>query len=297
MRLLFFLMVFLTTAHAKPLVVTTFSIVEDIVHEIGQDKIEVKTLVGPNQDSHVYQPRPQDGKDLSQADLVVVNGLGFEGWLDRLIDASGFHGKILVATKGIHPLTYQVHGSNFVDPHAWHSLQNGRIYVDNIVRGLSELLPQDASFFKTRGDAYKKSLTDLEKKMQEKFKVIPKGARKIITNHNAFDYLGREFGLTFISPQGLRTEAQPSAKALARLINQIRQENIQAIFIENISNPRLIEQISEETQVQIGGLLYSDALSSKGEAGDTYLKMMTFNLDALHKSLEKKKSKAKASHD
>ncbi len=287
MRVFLILLIFSTPSFAKPLVIATFSILGDMVHEIGQDKVDVKNLVGPNQDSHVFEPRPQNAKELAHADLVVVNGLGFEGWLDRLIEASGFHGKILVATSGIEPLFHTVNGKTFADPHAWHSLTNARIYVDNIVKELSDLLPKEASFFKARGEAYKAALNNLENETHQKLIMVPLEKRKVITNHDAFRYLGREFNVTFYSPLGISTESEPSAKSVVLLINKIREEKIHAIFVENISNPRLLEQIASETGVHIGGILYSDALSSPGSEADTYLKMMAFNLSSLVKAVEK----------
>lgn len=289
MRFFFLLFMLTTSCYAKPLVVATFSILGDMVHEIGGDKIELRTLVGPNQDSHVYEPRPEDAKQLGRADLVVINGLGFEGWLDRLIEASGFHGKMLVATTHVYPLMYSHQGVLTPDPHAWHSLKNARIYVDNIVKGLSELLPEEASYFKSQGEACKKLLQTLQSETRKSLAVIPLQKRKVITGHEAFGYLGREFGITFSSPMGISTESEPSAKAVAALIRQIQKEGIQAIFIENIANPRLMNQIASETGVKIDGVLYSDALSLPGSEADTYLKMMQFNLSSLLEALGKNK--------
>jgi zinc/manganese transport system substrate-binding protein len=285
MRTFLFLLLFSLPSFAKPLIVTSFSILGDMVHEIGQDKVDVKTLVGPNQDSHIFEPRPQDAKELGRADLVVVNGLGFEGWIDRLIDASGFKGTVLVATTGVRPLRSTLQGHTFIDPHAWHSLKNAAIYVDNIVNGLSTLMPEDAGFFKARGKAYKASLQALEKEVSQKLASIPVEKRKVMTGHAAFGYLGRDFDIAFCSPVGMSTEAEPSAKTVAALIHKVREDNIQAVFIENISNPRLIEQIAKETGTHVGGVLYSDALSSPGTDADTYLKMMRFNLSSLIKGM------------
>lgn len=285
MRFFLFFLMLSTPCLAKPLVVATFSILGDMVHEIGQDKIEVKNLVGPNQDSHVFEPRPQNAKDLGQADMLVINGLGFEGWMDRLVEASGFHGTILVATNGITPLTYTHHGKTTSDPHAWHSLKNAQVYVDNIVKGLSELVPEEASFFKSQGETYKKAMENLEKEIHQHLASIPLDKRKVITNHSAFAYLGREFDIQFFSPLGISTESEPSAKSVVILIQKIKKEKVQAIFVENISNRRLLDQISNETGVQIGGTLYSDALSLPGTTGDTYLKMMAFNLSSLERVL------------
>ncbi len=288
MRIFLILLILSTPSFAKPLVITSFSILGDIVHEIGQDKVEVKNLVGPDQDSHVFEPRPQNAKELARADLVVVNGLGFEGWLDRLIEASGFRGKILVATIGIQPLAHMVNGKTMVDPHAWHSLKNAKVYVDNIVKGLTNLLPEEASFFKARGEVYSKALETLEQEMSQKIAEIPPENRKVITNHDAFGYLGKDFNITFFAPLGISTESEPSAKAIAALIKKIREKKIQAIFVENISNPRLLEQISSETGTHIGGVLYSDALSPAGKEADTYFKMMSFNLSSLIRAMGKK---------
>lgn len=285
MRVLLILLLFTNVLQAKPMVVATFSVLGNMVQEIGQDKIDLKTLVGPDQDTHVYEPRPGDAKNLSKADLVVVNGLGFEGWLNRLIEASGFQGKIITVTQGISPLMFDMPGRSIPDPHAWHSLQNAQIYVDNIVKGLSDLLPEEAAFFQERGAAYKASLKALEEEIQEELAPVPLGKRKVVTAHEAFDYMGREFGITFLAPLGVSTDAEPSAKAIANLIRLIRKEDMKSIFVENISNPRLIEQIARETGVKAGGVLYSDALSPPGTPGDTYLKMMSHNLSTLSRSM------------
>lgn len=287
-RLVFLLMILALPAWSKPLVVASFSILGDMVHEIGRDKIDLKVLVGPNQDSHIFEPRPQHAKDLSRADLVVVNGLGFEGWMDRLIKASGFKGSVLVATQGVSPLTQGEEGMERLDPHAWHSLKNALIYVDNIVDGLSKLVPEEAAFFKAQGKAYKKRLQELEKKTGKALAALSSDERKVLTNHDAFEYLGHQFNIMFFSPLGMSTDAEPSAKVVADLIQRIKKDDIQAVFIENISNPRLVEQIAEETGTHVGGVLYSDALDVSGSEADTYLKMMEFNLDALVRALHKK---------
>jgi zinc/manganese transport system substrate-binding protein len=275
------LIVLATPAVAKPFVITSFSILGDMVHVIAGDKVHVKNLVGPNQDSHIYEPRPRDAKDLGRADMVVINGLGFEGWIERLINASGFRGKRCVATVGIKPLQKMIRGKIYTDPHSWLSLKESQLYIDNIVTCLSTLMPEEASYFKGRGDTYKKSLKSLELETTKQLESVPVDQRRVITNHAAFSYLGRDFGIAFYSAQGMSTEAEPSAKAVAALIRQIKKDKIKAIFIENISNPRLMQGIAHETGSKIGGILYSDALSAPGTEADTYLKMMTFNLSSL----------------
>ncbi len=289
MRLIYALIFLLISPSvlAKPMVVTTFSILENMVHEIAHDKVEVRTLVGPNQDPHVFEPRPQNAKDLSMADLVFINGLGFEGWLNRLIEASGYKGKVVTATEGVNLLMIQEDGVGQVDPHAWHSLDNALIYVDNIVKGLSDLSPQDAGYFKKRGEVFKTKIRALKKDVQKSLEELDPSKKKVITNHDAFGYLGREFNITFFSPLGITTEAEPSAKSVAKLIEKIRREKINAVFVENVSNPRLLTQISEETGTHIGGVLYSDALSNPGTEADTYLKMMEFNLMSLYEAIKR----------
>ena len=298
-RFFLFFFLFATPVFAKPLVVTSFSILGDMVQEIGGDKVEVRDLVERNQDPHVFEPRPQHAKNLARADLVVINGLGFEGWLDRLIEASGFKGEPLVATKGIAPLRHTHHHTHHehtvFDPHAWHSLKNASIYIDNIVEGLSRLLPQEAAFFKARAEAYKKELEAIEIQTYQELDKLPVESKKVLTNHEAFGYLGHDFQITFYSPLGISTESEPSAKAVATLINRIKKDRIQAVFVENISNSRLINRIAEETGTHIGGILYSDALDIPGTQADTYLKMMRFNLNSLVKAI-KVKSKNEVPH-
>ena len=191
-------------------------------------------------------------------------------------------------TTGITPLIRTINGKEFTDPHAWHSLKNAQVYVDNIVKGLSALLPEEAPFFKARGNAYKMVLKTLEEETRQRLAHSPLENRKVITNHDAFSYLGRDFDVTFFSPLGISTDSEPSAKAVVALIQRIKREKIGAIFVENISNTRLLEQISRETGTHIGGVLYSDALSLPGTEADTYLKMMRFNLASLVKAFEKK---------
>lgn len=283
---LFFLLLISPAAWGKPLVVTSFSILADMVHQIGQDKIEVATLVGPNQDAHVFEPRPQHVKLLEKADLLITNGLGFENWLDRLIRASGFKGTLAIATKGVEPLHYTEHGHTIPDPHAWHSLKNALLYVDNVVDALSRLIPEEKAFFEAKGKAYKAELELLRKEIDQKLASVPLEQRKVLTNHDAFEYLGRDFHISFYSPLGMSTEAEASAKAIVTLIHKIREEGINAVFVENILNPRLIEQIARETGSHIAGSLYSDALDVPDTSADTYLSMMRSNLHALADALK-----------
>ncbi len=272
-------------------VIASFSILGDMTKNVGGDRVAVTSMVGPNGDAHVYEPTPADAKALSQADLVIINGLGMEGWMERLIKTSGYKGPVVVATKGIKPLEasaeeehekpgakHEHKHEHKIDPHAWQNLANGQIYVDNIAAGLSQVDPAGASVYKASAAAYKAKLADLDKWVKTEFSTIPKPKRRIITSHDAFGYLGAAYGITILSPMGVSTESEPSAGGVAKLIQQIRKEKIKAVFIENVSDPRLVEQISKESGVKLGGELYSDALSKPEGPAPTYIDMFKNNV-------------------
>ncbi|MBP8221515.1 MAG: metal ABC transporter substrate-binding protein [Aeromonadaceae bacterium] len=290
-------------ALAKVPVTATFSILGDLVQQVGGDQVSVSTLVGPNGDAHVYQPTPQDIRTLAQSKLLVSNGLSFEGWLERLDTASGFKGVKVVASQGIQPHQmaeeeghehaaheheaegHHHHGS--LDPHAWNDPANVLLYVDNIARGLSQVDPEHASLYQQNAARYKAQLQKLDADYRARFAKLPAERRRAITSHDAFGYLAQAYHLTLIGAQGLSTEAEPSAAMIAGLIRQIRDEKIPALFIENISNPNLIQQIERETDARVGGELYSDALSPAGGEAATYLAMLEHNLSTLLAALEK----------
>lgn len=280
-------------AHAQPdnlpTVVVSFSILGDLVAEVGGERIDLQVLVGPDQDAHMYQPRPADTAQIRSANLVVVNGLGFEGWVDRLIQASGYNGETIVATKGISDVLLEDdhHG---VDPHTWQSPVLVRRYIENIVAGLTAMDPGGVAVYQQNAAAFLQQLDSLHQQIMAAVERIPALQRVVVTSHDAFGYFGQAYGLKFIAPQGMSTDSEASARDVAALIDQIRQEQIPAVFVENISDPRLLEQISRETNARIGGTLYSDALSEpEGEAG-TYLAMLLHNsmtlLDALAPEVE-----------
>lgn len=270
---------------AKIPVVASFSILGDFVRQIGGDKVEVATLVGPNGDAHVYQPTPADAKAIGDAKLIVVNGLHLEGWIDRLVQSSRPKAPILVATKGIKPRQGEEDGQVAVDPHAWQSVANARIYVANIRDGLIAIDPADSDYFGARAQNYLAQLDETDKKVRATVAEIPKDARKIITTHDAFGYFGAAYGFRFIAPQGISTESEPSAKDVAALILQIRREKAPAVFLENISDPRLMERIAKESGAKIGGDLFSDALSPPDGPAATYIDMMAHNVLELRKAL------------
>ncbi len=290
----------ITHAEQKLPVVASFSILADMVREVGGDLVEVTSLVGPNADAHGFEPTPSDAKRLAQAKLVVVNGLNFEGWTNRLIKSSGYKGEVVTASKGVKtiPLPSRSkkdntshghnHGHNHgdIDPHAWQSLDNAKIYVKNISAGLLRALPAQSEQIKAREQAYLKRLNEMNEKARVAFATIPTEKRRAITSHDAFGYLARAYGIQFFSPQGWSTDREASAADVARINRQIRDQKITALFVEQSSDSRLLERIAKDTGVKIGGTLYSDALSAPGTEADTYLKMYAYNVDTLVKGLQ-----------
>jgi len=273
-------------AEKKVKVIASFSILGDMVKNVGGERVEVTALVGPNGDAHVYEPTPMTVKAVSAAELVIFNGLGFEGWMDRLIQTSGYQGPVVVATRGIKPREMAQEEEHRPgakhehqdDPHAWQDLSNGLIYVDNIAKGLSSVDAAGASVYQANAAAYKGQLIDLDQWVKAEFAGIPKAKRRMITSHDALGYFGAAYGITILSSMGVSTESEPSAGGIARLIKQIRGEKITAVFIENVTDPRLMEQVAKESGVKLGGELYSDALSKQDGAAPTYIKMFKNNV-------------------
>ncbi|MFT4776133.1 MAG: zinc/manganese transport system substrate-binding protein [Oleispira sp.] len=258
-------------------VVTSFSILEDLVNTLGGEHVVVANLVDRNQDAHTYQPKPSDAVAIAKADLVVFNGLAFEGWITRLIKNSGYKNKQLIASDGVNAIN---HGEE-IDPHAWQSFDNIRVYIQNITHTLITLRPQHKDDFTQRQQQYLNTLNALENSLLKELADIPRNKRIVVTSHDAFGYLEREFDIRFLAPLGLSVEVEASAQDVANVIDQIREQNVKALFVENINSPRLLERIASETNAVIGGRLYSDALSDvEGPAG-TYLKMMKHNVSAL----------------
>lgn len=314
---------------SKP-VVATFSILADMVERVGGDRLAITSLVGRNGDAHVYQPTPDAARAVSEAELLFVNGLSFEGWLDRLIDASDFQGVRVVATEAIEPILagqgrlperegaeedhhghdedhhdhdedhhhdeahhddedhdeneahhdeggHHHHDHGAYDPHAWLSLANAKLYVETIANALSAADPEHAEQYVANQAAYAAEIDTLDSEVREILGAIPEEKRVVVTSHNAFQYFARDYGLTFLAPQGLSTEAEAAAKDVAHLIEQMRERGVQAVFLENISDPRLLEQIARETGATIGGTLYPGALSEISGPAPTYLDLMRHN--------------------
>ena len=258
-------------------VVASFSILGDFVKNVGGDRIDVTTLVGPNGDVHVYDPAPSDARKIAGAKLLVINGLGLEGWLPRLLQSSGGRAPIMTATKGIAPLKV---GSD-ADPHAWQSVANAKIYVTNISDALVAADPADAEVFRANARDYLTKLDALDREVREAVAKIPAARRKVISTHDAFGYFAAAYGIEFVAPLGVSTESEASARDIAGIITEIKRQKIPAVFLENISDPRLIRRISAETGARVGGTLYSDSLT--GEKGDahTYIELVRHNIKAL----------------
>jgi zinc/manganese transport system substrate-binding protein len=265
-------------AQEKIKVVATFSILADFVRNVGGDRVEAASLVGANSDAHVYAPSPADAKTLADAKVVFVNGLGLEGWMTRLVKASGTKAPMIVATKDIKPLKMEEHGHAETDPHAWQSVANAKIYVANIRDGMIAADPAGKSVYEANAKAYLAKLDALETEVKTAIANIPADRRKIISTHDAFGYFGAAYGMQFIAPQGVSTESEASAKDVAKIIRQIKKQKIPAVFIENISDDRLIRRIASETGAKIGGALYSDALSDAKGPVPTYIDMMRNNI-------------------
>ncbi|TWT11432.1 metal ABC transporter solute-binding protein, Zn/Mn family [Reyranella sp. CPCC 100927] len=277
-------------------VVASFSIIGDMVREIGGDRIEVATVVGADQDAHTYQPTPSDAKAVAAAKVLFVNGLGFEGWIDRLARAAPFKGTRVVLTDGIaNPLTLESGGSHgghkhahgASDPHTWQDITNARLYARNIVKGLAAADPANAEAYRQRGADYDRRLGELDAWVKSQIATVPADKRKVITGHEAFRYFARAYGVAFHAPIGVSTDQEPSAQQIAGLIRLMKSTGIKAIFIENMSNPKLVEQIARDAGGVVGPALYSDALSKPGGPADTYEKLFRFNVQALVAGMQK----------
>lgn len=263
-------------------VVASFSILADFVRNVGGDRINLTTLVGADSDVHVYTPAPGDAKRVAEAKLVIVNGLGLEGWLPRLVQSAGSKAQVVTASAGIAPLKL----GSAADPHAWQSVPNARVYVTDIANALATSAPDDAEFFRAQAKAYLEKLETLDREIRDALSKIPAERRKVISTHNAFGYFAAEYGIQFIAPLGVSTETEPSARDIAAIIGQVRAQKIPAVFLENISDDRLIRRIAAETGAKVGGTLISDGLTGEKGPAPTYIDMVRHNIKALTSALD-----------
>ena len=264
-------------------VVASFSILADMVSEIAGEAIEVESIIGPGADAHIYQPSVADAMTVAGADIVFVNGFGFETWASNLISESASDAVVVIATEGITPI--EVDGS--IDPHAWNSLKNGMIYVRNIAAALSDIAPQLADQVNANAELYMQRLEYIDQDIACRVSRLPESSRTVGTSHDAFGYLAADYGLTFLAPKGIDTDAEPTARALAVLIKQLKNVDAAALFAENITSPALINQIAFETGLEVGGRLYSDALSVPGGPANSYVDMLRHNANNILEILER----------
>ena len=262
-------------------VVASFSILGDLVTIVGGDRITVTTLVAADSDAHIFEPKPAHVKSIAQARLLVVNGLGFEPWAAKLAKSAGYQGDTMVATQGVQPLSMTEDGKKSLDPHAWQNPRNVIIYVRNIAAALTKLDPAGAVQFRGHSESYIKELEALDIWATGQFAVVPQAKRKVITSHDAFGYFASHYQITFLAPQGMSTESEPSAKQVAQLIRQIKAEKIKAVFVENMTNAKLLAQLAKDAGVVPGATLYADALSAADKPGASYLQMMRHNITQL----------------
>ncbi|MBR0834567.1 metal ABC transporter substrate-binding protein [Bradyrhizobium manausense] len=263
-------------------VIASFSILGDFVRTVGGDRINLTTLVGPDSDVHVYTPAPGDAKRIADAKLVIVNGLGLEGWLPRLVQSAGSKAQVVTASAGIAPLKL----GSAADPHAWQSVPNAKVYVTDIVNALATADPDDAEFFRTQAKAYLEKLEVLDREVRDAVAKIPPERRKVISTHDAFGYFAAEYGVRFVAPLGVSTETEPSARDIATIIGQIKTQKIPAVFLENINDDRLIRRIAAETGAKVGGTLISDGLTGEKGPAPTYIDMVRHNIKALTSALD-----------
>ena len=296
------------TAHAAPAIqaVASFSILGDMVRQVGGERVQVDVMVGPGADAHVYQPTPTQAKTVAKAQVLFSNGLGFEGWMARLLKSANYKGKHVVATQEADVLAAEdndhdakpgakkaaghdhKHDLGKADPHAWQSVPNAIVYVKNIAKGLCDADVEGCDSYQKNATAYTEQLKALDAEVRAAWGAIPVAQRKVITSHDAFGHYAKAYQVTFLSPQGVSTESEASAKGVAKLVRQIKAENVKALFVETISNPRLIEQIGRETGIKPAGELFSDSLSKPGGPADTYVKMIRHNTTALTGAIQTK---------
>lgn len=285
----FALSAFSVLAQAKPVeAVASFTVIADMVQNVGGERVHVTSLIGPNGDPHVYEPTPADAQALKKADVAFVSGLHLEGWMDRLIKASGYKGEPVVLSNGIKTRSMEEDGQRITDPHAWNSAANAVIYVRNIVAALQKVDPAGASVYQANGERYSAQLQALDSYAREQIKTIPAAQRKVLTSHDAFGYFGDAYGVTFLSPLGFSTESEASAADVGKLIRQIKAEHVSAYFFENSGDPRLVKQIADASGAKPGGELYVEALSPADGPAASYVQMFRYNVDQLVKAMRGK---------
>lgn len=277
-------------------VVASFTILGDMLAQIGGNRIDIRVIAGPDANPHGFQPRPSDVQAIGGARLVVRNGLGFDPWFDRLVRAAGYNGPVATATDGITPramvhshaghghdgagrrTSHRAEAANIPDPHCWQDLRLAQVYVRNLAEVLVAADPAGTDTYRRNGAAYIARLGTLDTWTRGQIGTVPEARRKVVTSHDAFGYFGRAYGVVFLAPQGISTETEPSALAVAALIRQIRAEQITAVFVENMANPATLRRLAQEAGATVRGRIFADSLSPPGGPAATFEAMMRYNV-------------------
>jgi zinc/manganese transport system substrate-binding protein len=274
----------------RPTVVATFSVLADMVANVAGDHVDLISIVGPDGDTELYKPTLADGRTVAGARIVFMNDLNdeFEPWLEPLLKQAGFSGTKVVASRGAMTITaeeeHPISGKEaapVIDPHAWMDPKNGIIYVRNIAQALARVDPTNAAGYRARAAAYTEELQELDAWMRTEMVAIPAAKRRVISSHDLLEYLAKAYGITLISIFGWTNKSEPSAAEVSRLARQIAQEHVRALFLDNITDPRIMQRVAKETGAAIGGTLYGDALSKPGGEADTYIRMLRYDVTTL----------------
>ena len=278
----------LAKAQDKIKVVSSASIFQDMAKNIGGDRIESHTIVPIGGDPHLYEPKPSDAQLVKSADVILINGLTFEGWINKLIDNSGSTAKVHTITKGVDVLKSDKY-KNAADPHAWMNARNGLIYIDNIKNALIASDPKNKDFYTANYEKYKSEITALDAYISEEIKKIPEAKRMLVTSHDAFAYYGKKYNIKLNALKGISTEAETQTRDMVRVSKAIQESGVPAIFIESTINPQVIQQIARDNKVKIGGELFADSIGAPDSEGSTYVKMLRHNTDVIVKALSQNK--------
>lgn len=273
------------TKNEKIVAVSTITIINDIVKNIGKDRVEAFSICGVGIDPHTYHPKPSDPRLISKSDIVFINGFALEHWIEEMIKGAGGNKKEVVVTEGLTPMTDEK-GFGDPDPHAWFDVTNVRTYADNIAKGLISIDPANENYYKTNLEEYKMKLDSLDRWTKEQIKSIPESQRVLITSHDAFRYFGRAYDIEVKGLQGISTEAKIRTEDLKNLIDYVRLKNLKSVFVETSVNPKLLEQISSETNAKIGGTLYSDSIGNEGTPEGTYIGAVQHNVNTIVNALK-----------
>ena len=276
----------LAAQEAKPLVVASASIFADMAREIGGDAVEVRSIVPIGGDPHLHEPTPSDATLVNSADLILRNGLTFEGWLNELIAYSGSDAEVVTITEGIRPIE-SLDYANATDPHAWMDASLGLIYLRNIKNALVRLDSANREMFELNYEVYRRQIRALDDEIRTAVQRIPEGQRVLITSHDAFQYFGRRYGLALEAVLGVSTDAEVQTSDIARLTRTLQARRVPAIFIESTINPKLLQQIASDNGVCIGGSLYADSLGDAESPAPTYYDMLRHNADVIVAALSR----------